>query len=120
MSDEELVQHADDAYEAIRALNHGTWRTLPAPLVYDLLGNLRGAGYGLEQLARQLATGLRRSLTEYDVYDHNRDPEASVDLAEHALREAASAANRLGELLSAAQMAINAQGYNISPDEKTR
>src|SRR6266508_6675764 len=100
MSDEDLVQHADDAYEAIRALNHGTYRTLPAPLVYDVLGNLRGVGHGIEQLAGQLATGLRASLAEYDVYDHNRDPQASVELAEHALRQAVTAANRLGELLS--------------------
>jgi protein involved in polysaccharide export with SLBB domain len=120
MSDEDLVQHADDAYEAIRALNHGTYRTMPAPLVYDLLGNLRGVGHGLEQLARQLSAGLRRSLAEYDVYDHNRDPQASVELAEHALRQAATAANRLGELLSAAQLAINAQGYNLVPEQKTR
>ena len=37
---DELVRHADDAYEAIRALNHRTWRAIPAPLAYGLLGNL--------------------------------------------------------------------------------
>ena len=112
MSDGDLVQHADDAYEAIRALNHGTYRTLPAPLVYDLLGNLNTVGYGLAQLLGQISTGLTRSLAEYDVYDRNRDPTESVTLANDAMRTAAQLAHELGALLAAAQTAINSQGYN--------
>ena len=112
MSDEDLVQHADDAFEAIRALNHGTYRTLPAPLVYELLGNLNNVGYGLAQLLGQMSAGLTRSLAEYDVYDHNRDPGASVALAHDAMRTAAQHAHELGTLLAAAQTAINSQGYN--------
>jgi len=112
MSDEDLVQHADDAYEAIRALNHGTYRTLPAPLVYALLGNLNNVGYGLEQLLGQLSTGLTRSLTDYDVYDRNREPGESVALANDAMRQAAQYARLIGQLLSQAQTAINLQGYN--------
>lgn len=112
MSDEGLVRLADDAYEAIRALNHGTYRTLPAPLVYDLLGNLNNVGYGLEQLLGQISTGLTRSLTDYDVYDRNRDPSDSVTLANDAMRTAAQLAHEIGALLAAAQTAINSQGYN--------
>jgi hypothetical protein len=114
MSDEDLVQHTDDAYEAIRALNHGTHRTLPAPLVYDLLGNLNNVGYGLEQLLGQIGTGLTRSLTEYDVYDRNRDPAESVALANDAMCTAARLAHNIGALLAAAQTPINLQGYNGS------
>ena len=112
MSDEDLVQHADDAYEAIRALNHGTYRTLPAPLVYELLGNLNNVGYGLEQLLGQMSTGLTRSLAGYDVYDGSREPGESVALANDAMRTAARLAHDIGALLAAAQTAINLQGYN--------
>jgi hypothetical protein len=114
--DDELRRHAEDAYEAIRALNHGTWRAIPAPLAYDLLGNLNNVGYGLEQLLRQLGDGLSRSLTEYDVYDNNRDPADSVAEAVKAMRTAAGHAHEIGQLLADAQGAISAQGYHVSED----
>ncbi|WP_020393448.1 hypothetical protein [Kribbella catacumbae] len=116
MSDDPLVQHADDAYEAVRALNHGTFRTIPAPLAYSLLGNLNNVGYGISQLTEQIATGLEGSLTEYDVYDNNRDPAESVATAASLLRSAAVHAKEIGRLLSEAQTAINLQGYNIKGD----
>jgi hypothetical protein len=118
MSDHhELVQHADDAYEAIRALNHRTWRAIPAPLAYDLVGNLNNLGYGLEQLLRQISDGLTRSLIEYDVYDNNRDPAESVAVANEAMRTAARHAHEIGVLLSTAQSAINQQGYHVCDDD---
>src|SRR5262245_52843969 len=116
MTDHVLVQHADDACEAIRALNHRTWRAIPAPLAYGLLGNLNNLGYGLEQLLLQLSHGLARSLTEYDVYDNNRDPAESVRTANKAMWTAARHAHEIGVLLSTAHTAINQQGYNL-PDE---
>jgi hypothetical protein len=120
MSDyDDLVQHSDSAYEAIRALNHHTVRALPAPVVYALLGNLNNLGYGLNQLLGQISGGLYRSLIEYDVYDHNRDPHDSVALANQAMREAARLATQIGDLLAEAQVAINAQGYNL-PDATRR
>jgi hypothetical protein len=112
----ELVEHADAAYEAIRALNHRTWRAIPAPLAYGLLGSLNNLGYGLEQLLLQLSHGLARSLTEYDVYDNNRDPAESVRTANKALWIAARHAHEIGVLLSTAQTAINQQGYNLPDD----
>ncbi|QNE21926.1 hypothetical protein F1D05_33440 [Kribbella qitaiheensis] len=118
MNDEKLVQYADDAYEAIRALNHGTFRALPAPLAYSVLGNLQAMGFGLAQLTGQLSGGLTESLTAYDVYDNNRDPKVSVAMAAEALRLAAASAQGTAELLAAAQLAINAQGYNV-PDTDT-
>lgn len=119
MNSKALVQHADDAYEAIRALNHATISgcVVPAPLAYDLLGNLNLVGYGLAQLLGQLAAGLDRSLSEYDVYDRNRDPADSVALANEAMQAAARHAHEIGALLSAAQVAINLQGYNIHHDD---
>jgi hypothetical protein len=116
-----LVQHADNAYEAVRALNHATigGRAVPAPTVYALLGNLQSAGgYGLAQLLGQMADGLIRSLSEYDVYDHKREPAESVAVANKAMRVAAEHARQVGELLSAAQIAINDQGYNVPEDRR--
>jgi hypothetical protein len=112
MSSDDPVRHADDAYEAIRALNHRTRQTMPAPVVYDLLGNLNNLGHGLNQLLAQLSDGLYRSLREYDVYDHNGDPYESVAIANQAMRRAAHLAGQIGQLLTDAQVAINLQGYH--------
>jgi hypothetical protein len=119
MSDDDMVRYADDAYEAVRSLNHATFRAIPAPLAYALLGNLQGVGYGLAQLLGQLSAGLTRSLAEYDVYDHNRDPVESVRAATAALREASTHAARIGELLAMAQASINLQGYHDHSDSIT-
>ena len=72
MTDEstpEVVQCADDAYEAIRSINHLTisTRSLPAPLVYQVLGNFKGVGN--MQALNQLAAGLGKSLDTHVVYE---------------------------------------------------
>jgi hypothetical protein len=79
MQSSDLTQRADDVYEAIRAMNRDTITTgpgnsVPAPVMYQLLGSLNNAGYGMAQLLQQLDTALAASLTEYHVYDHNRGP----------------------------------------------
>jgi hypothetical protein len=81
--------------------------------VYRVLGNLKGAtGPMLAQALRQLASGLERSLNEYDVYeDDGRDPANSVDIASAHLLEAAALADLLGESLTKAQNAISRQGF---------
>ncbi|TCN39828.1 hypothetical protein EV644_10386 [Kribbella orskensis] len=117
MNDQSLIKHAADAYEAIRALNHGTYRTIPAPLAYSLLGNLRSLGVALSQLADQIDAGLRSSLTTHDVYDDNRDPAASVELADEALNKAADHANDMAWLFGRAQEAIAWQGYRTDNDD---
>jgi hypothetical protein len=114
---DDLVQHADNAYEAIRALNHRTRQAIPAPVAYHLLGVLNNLGHGLDQLLGQIGDGLSRSLTEYDVYDHNRDPAESVAIATEAIDRAARHAHEVGELLAAAQVAINLQGYHVNYDD---
>lgn len=120
MSDEtpEVVQHADDAYEAIRAINHLTInaRSLPAPLVYRVLGNLKALG--LSQTLGQLASGLGRSLDTHDVHeDDGRDPVQSIATAIDHLTRAAELAAQLSDELAKAQNAISRQGYNDrSPD----
>ena len=108
----EVIQRADDAYEAIRAINHLTInaRSLPAPLVYSVLGNLKALG--LAQACQQLASGLGRSLDTHDVYeDDGGDPVQSVATATDHLTRAAQLAAQLGDELAQAQNAINRQGY---------
>jgi hypothetical protein len=109
-----VVAHAETAYQAIRAINHLSLRgAVPAPLLYEVLGNLKAVGHLLPQALTQLGRGLAASLGEYAVYDGaGKDPAASVAKARASLAEAAARAADLGLLLEAAQSAINEQGYH--------
>ena len=111
------MAHAETASEAIRAINHLTFRSVPAPLLYDVLGNLKGVGHLLPQALTQLGQGLAGSLSAYDVYDGaGKDPAASVAQARAYLAQAAARAADVGLLLEAAQGAINEQGYQPASD----
>ena len=113
-----VVQNADDAYEAIRSINHKTFGgAMPAPLLYDVLGSLKGVGHLLPQALRQLAAGLGRSLDAYDVYeDDNRDPVQSGATATDHLTRAAALAAHLGIELDLAKSAIAGQGFRQPAD----
>ena len=117
MSDRTGIElDAQDAYEAIRSINHATVFTgdgIPAPVVYRVLGFLQSAGgYGMAQALGQLARGLERSLSTYDVCeDDGRDPADSVAHAVSSLTDAADLLQRVGPLLDDAQAAISRQGY---------
>jgi hypothetical protein len=114
----QVVQHAADAYEAVRSINHLTFGAVPAPVVYDVLGNLKNVGHLLPQALGQLGAGLERSLSEYDVVeDDGGDPAESIALARAYLEEAAALAGQVGELLEKAQGAINRQGYNAKENQ---
>lgn len=113
-----VVQEADAIYESVRAICHDS-RTHPAPTVYRVLGNLKGAsGHMLAQALSQLADGLERSLTEFDVYeDDGRNPAESVATAAGHMRLAAHLAAELGEHLAEAQNAIAGQGYRTTDEQ---
>ncbi len=103
------------AYESLRAINHLTGHgPIPAPIVYRILGELKGIGHLLPQACAQLARGLEESLHALDVYDHRREPVESVTEAVPLLNQALRKATELGELLEAAQTAIAEQGYHPS------
>lgn len=100
------------AQKSIRSINHLTLAgAIPAPTVYEVLGELKGVGHLLPQTLTQLARGLEKSLTEIDVYDHAGDPVHSVATANYHLLAAAEHARQLGALLDVAQAAISQQGY---------
>lgn len=114
---------ADIAHEAVRAMNHitssgGGGEGIPAPVAYTVLGNLSGMAEMLPQLFRQLANGLQTSLDNFDVYDHKQDPQVSAIEAGTHLENAVAHAQRLADELSAAQVAINSQGYNTPDDDQ--
>jgi hypothetical protein len=110
----EVVEAADNFYEDLHAINHLTLpgRSLPAPIVYQVLGNLRGIEYMLPQALGQLAAGLGKSLDTHEVYeDDGRDPVQSVATVTDHLTRAAQLAQQLGAELAKAQSAISRQGY---------
>lgn len=113
MNHDLLIAAADDAYEAVRTINHFSCGVLPAPTVYAVLGNLKCVGHMLPQALRQLGDGLAASLCEYDVYDaHGVAPALSVTTAHAYLADSAEHARDLGLLLEAAQSAISQQGHH--------
>ncbi len=104
-------------YESLRAINHLTNQgPIPAPTLYRVLGELKGIGHLLPQACAQLARGLEESLHVLDVYDHRRDPAASVTEAVLLLNQALRKATELGSLLEAAQSVISEQGYRPDDD----
>lgn len=116
------VAAADEAYEAMKTLASVTgWAAQPGPDVYSVLGNLKlVAGTMLADTLRNLGTGLGQTLTDetYDVHqDDAGDPGiAAMNTADY-LNQAAEKANEIGQLLSAAQVAITRQGYNRPPPQ---
>lgn len=89
-------------------------RAVPAPELYDILGNLKFAGgYYLAELLGRLADGIERSLDEFEVYEANGgDPVAHAMLAASMLQGAAAHAERVGRLLEEAHTAIAFQGHH--------
>ncbi|MGN7187028.1 hypothetical protein [Microbacterium enclense] len=113
---DQLAQFADDAYEAIRALNHRVSGALPAPVIYELLGDLKSAGgYGLAQALHQMSDALVASLDVYEVTEaSDLDPRIQATLASARIEEAVNLSTQVGRLLDDAQSAIAAQGYSSS------
>lgn len=87
------------AAEAVRAISHITSHgySMPVPVLYEVLGDLQLAGSRLAQACRQLADGLQRSATEFDLYeDDDGDPAARIREAVRHLTDAATAAAVVG------------------------
>lgn len=104
------VQHASDAYEAIRAINLTLEVATPAPIAYDILGNLQGAAGLMPQALNQIACGLANSLGQYDVYQTDgTEPIDNVAAATNYLELATTKAAELASLLEKAQTAIKHQ-----------
>jgi len=93
-------------------MRRSSGRRCLAPCVYDVLGSLKGIGYGLDQATTQLADRLAASAAVFDLYEcDGGDPADGIAAATTALTEAAGHARALGVLLDSAQSAIAGQGY---------
>lgn len=99
---------ADDVFETIRLIKDVTrGARLPAPLVYPVLGDLQGSARLLSVALTQLATGLGRSLREFEVYESGGgEPSMSVAVSRDHLARASGLAVRLADELEEAQTAI--------------
>jgi hypothetical protein len=122
MSNQDAVKAtADSAYNVMHELGRDVPYSCPAPTVYSVLGNLKNsAGWFTAHAADTLAGGLRRSLEDFDVYDHKREPAESVEMACGHLERAANLARQLAAELEQAQTAINSQGYRSPGDHDYR
>lgn len=120
MSDEPrtVVDDADDAYEAIRAINHNLPSNIPAPHVYRVLGNLKlASGSMLRDALNRMVSGMSRSLIDFDNYmDDKSDPAAAVAVANEHLHRAARFAEMVGQELEMAQSAISPLGFRTPGD----
>jgi hypothetical protein len=113
---------ADDASEAIRALNNAThpadWcpgLQYPAD-AYDVLGSLHELAYRLPQLVAQISTFLQRQLQHdlvaVDGGECVGDSLGAIGTASHHLEgPATQAAHRLADALDVAQQAIAFASY---------
>lgn len=108
--DESLVSYASEACEAIRTINHKTVGgvAIPAPSVYNILGNGRALGYALQQALQQIGAGLVPSLDEYNLREGDgSDPAINTMTVQNLMNQAVEHAGQIGRLLQEAQDAIN-------------
>lgn len=107
-----IVAQSEEAYEAVRAICHLPFMSIPGPVVYDVLGNLKLVGGLLRQVCEQISDGLDSSLDDYEVYEDDCvDPSLRVAETRLHLAVAALLATDLGEELSKAQMSVTRQGF---------
>lgn len=112
-----LAQEGHAFHAALHAIALRSRATHPAPVVSGVLGNLQTIGHFLPETCAQLAQGLVRSLSDYDVTeDDGTNPAESIMRAREHLSRAAELAEELGTELAKAQEALAGQGYRIPRD----
>lgn len=118
---------AEDAtHELARAANGNGGHVMPAPTVYEILGNLKVMMWQLREVTDFLPRGLACSLEDdrlavydYDIYGAggDREPAAQIDLAAEHLAAISTALRAAAEHAERAQQALVGQGYNEAPSE---
>lgn len=109
------TQLGNELYDGMHDLSVAVLgRSVPAPELYGILGNLKFAGgYYLAELLGRLADGIEKSIDEYDVYEvGGGNPASRAALAASLMEGAATHAAKIGEYLEAAHSAIAGQGHN--------
>lgn len=111
---EHVESWPDLTYESVRSVCHLTSGPLsiPAPMVYEMVGNWKAALHLLPQALEQTAGALQRSLKEYEVTDGpGLDPAAQAREASASMLEAGRLVRTAAQLLEEAQQTIARQGY---------
>lgn len=106
-----------------RAANGTSCGAVPAPVGYDLPGNVKVLLWYVREATAYLPRGLARSLQDdrIVVYDRDfatgqdRDPVAQVEIATVHLERLNAALGDAAAAAEAAQSAISGQGYNPAP-----
>lgn len=114
MSAEEYLKPYDEAYEAMHemAIQANNTQTLTPPVLYGVLGNLRGTAASLSEILPSTVRAARSGAAGLDLYDaEGNDPEEQLALSLRTLEEAASVAQQLLALLDTAQSGIASVGY---------
>lgn len=108
----DITRHAADAAESLRAMSHTMPQTLPAPILYDTLAEIRLLNARLADAMPRLTKKLYRSLDEFDVYqDDGGDPRlAAINACQH-LHRIQDLAEQITIEVDAAQQAIAHQGF---------
>lgn len=114
-----LSAPANDAYAALKKLALVTrGAQIPAPVGYDLIGDLKLAVFLLPEITENVSRALANSLNKFEVYDaEGVDPVQSIASAADHLLRAASFALQMAEELDRAQSAIRDQGYKVPPED---
>lgn len=118
-SDDYTREVARGLAECARVLNHATYPgpgvTYPST-VYAVLGAVRAAVAGFDQLARQLDAHLTAMRDTGNLRDnHGMDPGTTVAHARQALAESRTAASALEYRLSRAHNATSSLGLHLRP-----
>lgn len=120
---ERLARNAEAALNELAQSTVGA--PVPAPHIYRLLGEIRASLAHVEEVARALPDGLRRSLqlTTIQIYDrdpvtgHPREPARQVEIASQQLLTVARHVEAAWDALDTAQAALREQGYNARSSE---
>mgnify|MGYP000355451553 CR=1 FL=1 len=114
MSAEEYLKPYDEAYEAMHevAIQANNTQTLTPPMLYGVLGNLRGTAASLSEILPSAARAARAGAAGLDLYDaEGNDPDEQLALTLRTLEDATGIAQQLLALLDTAQSGIASVGY---------
>lgn len=114
-----LANQVSTAYQAVQTIEATTRNfgqvPLPAPMVYDLLADLKSIGYVLGHALTRIAADLNASHRAYDLFnDDGTDPTDTLDNAADLFAAATVHAHGIGRALEDAQAELSTQGYRIT------
>lgn len=109
----------DTADTLARAANGNSGGVIPAPVAYDLLGNVKVLLWKIREVTEFLPTGVFNSLEDerLTIYDRgpngqDRDPVKQFAIAADRLEQLTDLLGEAAGAAEGAQVALNGQGWN--------